>query len=64
MATGATALTLRGLVPVYRAGAENTCPACAKSNWIVGRTTAECGFCGTALTIATPFWTTVRLRAA
>jgi hypothetical protein len=27
----------------------NHCPSCGKSNWIVGRMTAECAFCATAL---------------
>lgn len=51
-------------VLTYRPGSDNVCPCCAKSNWIVGRATAECGFCATALPIAAPFWTTIALRAA
>ena len=42
---------LRG-IPTYRAGSENRCPACARSHWLVGRATAECAFCGTALPLA------------
>lgn len=36
------------LIP-YRAGEANHCPGCSRQNWIVGRTMAECAFCGTAL---------------
>lgn len=28
------------------------CPGCGHSNWLVGRVTAQCGFCGTALVLA------------
>lgn len=41
-------------VPVYRADRPNSCPGCSRSNWIIGRISAECGFCGTALPIASP----------
>jgi hypothetical protein len=27
----------------------NHCPGCGKSHWMIGRLTAECAFCGTAL---------------
>ena len=27
----------------------NHCPGCGRSHWYVGRLSAECGFCGTAL---------------
>lgn len=33
----------------YRDDETNTCPGCGRSHWHVGRVTAECGFCGTAL---------------
>ncbi len=39
-------------MPSYWADRANICPACARSNWLVGRHSAECGFCGTALPIA------------
>lgn len=39
-----------GYRPTYRAGA--CCPACGGSQWHVGRTTAECAICATALPIA------------
>ncbi|MDT7934364.1 MAG: hypothetical protein RQ833_07150 [Sphingomonadaceae bacterium] len=37
----------------YRPDSANHCPGCARSHWIVGRLTAECAFCGTAMPIAT-----------
>ena len=33
----------------YRQHESNHCPGCGKSQWIVGRMTAECAYCGTAL---------------
>ncbi len=43
-----------GHVRVYRRERDNLCPGCGGSNWIIGRTTAECGFCETALPLAAP----------
>lgn len=40
---------LRGYHILYRANEQNHCPGCGRSHWIVGRATAECAFCGTAL---------------
>jgi hypothetical protein len=42
-------LARRGYHVVYRAGEANRCPGCGRSHWYVGRLSAECGFCGTAL---------------
>lgn len=39
----------RGYVAVYREDAVNRCPGCARAHWYVGRVSAECAFCGTAL---------------
>jgi len=39
-------------VPSYWADRHNSCPACARSNWWVGRHSAECGYCGATLPIA------------
>lgn len=39
----------RGYHVVYRGGEVNRCPGCGRSHWYVGRLSAECGFCGTAL---------------
>ena len=42
----------RGYQIVYRPGEFNACPGCGRSHWHVGRISAECGFCGTALALA------------
>lgn len=41
----------RGYHILYRPGALNPCPGCGRSQWLVGRSTAECAFCATALPI-------------
>lgn len=33
----------------YIDGEVNRCPGCNRSNWYIGRMSAECAFCGTAL---------------
>lgn len=43
---------LRGYHAVYREGEVNHCPGCGRSQWIIGRFSAECGFCATALALA------------
>lgn len=45
-------LALRGHHIVYRANSSNHCPGCGRSQWYVGRVSAECGFCGTAIALA------------
>ena len=42
----------RGYHVVYRENEVNRCPGCGRSHWYVGRLSAECGFCGTALPLA------------
>jgi hypothetical protein len=42
-------LANRGLGLLYRPGIANFCPGCGRTHWFVGRFSAECGFCGTAL---------------
>lgn len=42
----------RGYHAVYRADEVNHCPGCGRSHWYIGRLSAECGFCGTALPLA------------
>jgi hypothetical protein len=44
--------TLRGYCPVYRDNQVNHCPGCGRTHWYVGRLSAECGFCATALPLA------------
>lgn len=36
----------------YRPNEANHCPGCGRSQWIIGRSTAECAFCATALPLA------------
>lgn len=48
----AASLAKRGHHIVYRAHESNHCPGCGRSNWLIGRVTAECGFCGTAVPLA------------
>lgn len=43
---------LRGFHAQYRGGEVNHCPGCSRTHWIIGRSTAECAFCGTALPLA------------
>ena len=45
-------LLASGYRPTYRAGSPCQCPGCGGSNWWLGRTSAECAFCGTALPYA------------
>lgn len=39
----------RGYGVAYRPGETNRCPGCGRSHWHVGRVSAECAFCETAL---------------
>jgi hypothetical protein len=39
----------RGYLVSYRPGELNWCPACGRSHWLIGRLSAECAFCATAL---------------
>jgi hypothetical protein len=48
----AASLAQRGHHIVYRTNAENHCPGCGRSQWYIGRISAECGFCGTAVPLA------------
>jgi hypothetical protein len=45
-------LAARGHHVVYHVNERNRCPGCGRVQWFVGRVTAECGFCGTALALA------------
>lgn len=39
----------RGFHAVYRDGETNHCPGCGRTHWLIGRSTAECAFCSTAV---------------
>ena len=39
----------RGYHVVYREHEVNHCPGCGRTHWIIGRVSAECAFCTTAL---------------
>ena len=47
----------RGHHVVYRLNESNRCPGCGRAQWHVGRVTAECAFCGTAVALAEAQWT-------
>ena len=49
-------LSARGHHVVYRSNETNRCPGCGRGQWYVGRITAECGFCGTAIALAEAKW--------
>jgi hypothetical protein len=51
-ASFAASLAKRGHHIVYRANEPNHCPGCGRSQWYIGRASAECGFCGTAVPLA------------
>jgi len=42
----------RGYHAVYREQEVNHCPGCGRTHWIIGRMSAECAFCSTALPLA------------
>jgi len=48
----AASLAQRGHHIVYRSNEANHCPGCGRSHWYIGRVSAECGFCGTAVPLA------------
>jgi hypothetical protein len=48
--------TARGHHVVYRANEVNRCPGCGHAQWLLGRVTAECGLCGTAVPLAEAQW--------
>lgn len=41
----------RGFHAVYRTGETNHCPGCGRTQWLIGRVSAECAFCSTALAL-------------
>lgn len=42
----------RGFMPLYHAGDVNHCPGCGGKHWHVGRMSAECATCATAIPLA------------
>jgi hypothetical protein len=44
--------TPRGFGAVYRENQTNHCPGCGRTHWLIGRISAECAFCSTALPLA------------
>ena len=37
---------------LYHGDVVNHCPCCDRAHWMIGRSTAECAFCETALPLA------------
>lgn len=46
---------MRGYGVVYRSATRNYCPGCGQSQWLIGRSTAQCAFCETALPLEHSF---------
>jgi len=44
----------QGFVFLYHHAESNRCPGCGQAQWTIGRSTAECAFCRTALPLAAP----------
>jgi hypothetical protein len=42
----------RGYHAVYHDGEVNHCPGCGRTHWLIGRLSAECAFCSTALPLS------------
>jgi hypothetical protein len=49
-------VSARGYQVLFRSDETNRCPGCGHSQWMIGRITAECSFCGTALPLAEAEW--------
>ena len=45
-------LAPRGYCPIYRENEVNNCPGCGRTQWLLGRISAECCFCATALPLS------------
>lgn len=43
---------IRGSQSTYWPDGINHCPGCGRTSWIIGRFSAECGFCKTALALS------------
>lgn len=53
---GLPELVNRGYQVLFRPNESNHCPGCGRAQWLVGRITAECVFCGCALPLAEAHW--------
>ncbi len=42
----------RSAVPLYHQDTVNHCPSCSHTQWHIGRATAECAFCATAMPLS------------
>ena len=42
----------RGYHAVYREREVNHCPSCGQTNWLIGRVSAECARCATAMPLS------------
>lgn len=47
---------IRGYQAIYRENELNRCPGCGRTHWYVGRSSAECAFCATALPLQEASW--------
>jgi len=45
-------IATRGFMPLYHVGGVNRCPGCGGQSWHVGRMSAECATCETAIPLA------------
>lgn len=50
--TFARRIVQRGFMPLYHTGDVNHCPGCGGKSWHVGRMSAECATCETAIPLA------------
>jgi hypothetical protein len=48
---------LRGYHAAYRENEVNYCPGCSRTHWLIGRISAECAFCHTALPLQEAYQT-------
>jgi hypothetical protein len=62
--TFALDVSARGYQVLFRTDETNRCPGCGHAQWLVGRITAECCFCGTALALAEAEWSGMGPSAA
>jgi hypothetical protein len=51
-ASAAENLPARGYSIVYRHDETNHCPGCGRTHWYIGRLSAQCAFCETAMPLA------------